>query len=106
MISVAPSARHTLKRFGELRAIGALAALHFGKLANYPPLAAVEVVSNRFLLRLQAKPRSALALCRDAIIGDKVSGMLRAHDVLFAVLRSNVAQNRRELNADRDSIIR
>src|SRR5467141_183481 len=69
-----------LQGFGELGAIGALAALDLGKLGNQFPIPAVEIVTNGTLLCLQSEAGSPLLLGRDPVIGNERAGAFRVHD--------------------------
>src|SRR6266853_4337524 len=63
----------------ELRPVLTLAALDFCELGDHAPVATVEIVADRLLLGFQAKTRAALTLCRDAVVGDELSGVLGSH---------------------------
>ena len=66
------------QRGGELRPIGALAALHLAELRHHLAAGLDDMGSNGLALRLKAEPGSALAIGRNPEIADK-TGAGRGH---------------------------
>src|SRR5947207_2470370 len=66
------------ERSGELRPIGALAALDLDELLHKLPGAAVEVARDGFALRVEPKTGLALPVGRNAVVGDELARM-RCH---------------------------
>jgi hypothetical protein len=60
------------ERFLKFWPIGPATALNFRELSDNPPATTIEVSRNGRLLGLKPQPASALAIGRDAVIGDKL----------------------------------
>jgi hypothetical protein len=59
---------HAFERFGELWAVGTLAAFNFDQLGNELAVHSIEMIAHRVLLRLKAKAGYSLLPGRDTII--------------------------------------
>src|SRR5262245_39906033 len=60
----------------QLGTVRTFAGFHFGKLGHDPPVAAVEIVGDRLLLRLKTEPALALPAGGNPVISHEPAGML------------------------------